>query len=177
MSGTIRCQLVAPPVPPFSVSSDQRAVALLLVLGVAGLAVRIVASPSGPPGAIAYRAGGRAAPSRDSVAARARRLARPLTRGDRIDLDVADAEEIARLPRIGPGLAARIVADRAQHGPFGSLAGLDRVAGIGPTVLAAVRPYAVFSGVPRPLPGREPAHRSRPRQRPNSRSRTTPGAP
>jgi competence protein ComEA len=54
-----------------------------------------------------------------------------------------------RLPRIGPGLAGRIVADRVSNGPFGSLAGLDRVAGVGPTVLEAVASHVVFSGQPR----------------------------
>lgn len=101
---------------------------------------------------MAYRGQPVSPRSLDSVAARARRLARPLGRGDRIDMDKANAEEISRLPRIGPGLAARIVADREAHGPFGSLQGLDRVSGIGPSVLKAVVPYAVFTLGPR-VPG------------------------
>lgn len=126
-------------------TSEQRAVTWLLLLGAAGVLVRVAIHPPGPPGAIAYQ--GRSENSRDltTLAQQARRLAQPLRAGDRIDLDTAGAEEIARLPRIGPGLAARIVADREAKGPFGSLEGLDRVPGIGPTVLEAVKPHAVFS--------------------------------
>jgi competence protein ComEA len=63
-----------------------------------------------------------------------------------VDLDRAPADEIARLPRIGPALAARIVDHREAHGPFGSLEALDRVSGVGPGLLAAIKPYARFSG-------------------------------
>ncbi len=116
----------------------------MLVLAAAGLVLRFWQPPGAAPGALAYRAPG-ARPTQDSVEARAARLARPLARDERIDLDRASAEELARLPRIGPGLAARIVADREEHGPFGSLEALDRVPGVGPTLLAALRPHAAFS--------------------------------
>jgi len=66
--------------------------------------------------------------------------------GERVDLDQADVTEITRLPRVGPALARRIVDWRAQHGPFGSLARLDSVSGIGPHMLEAIRPYVIFSG-------------------------------
>ena len=119
--------------PSYPVSSDRRALVLLLLLGLAGVLIRLVTGSSGAPGAVGYRPAAPAAPGStlDSVTARAARLARPLRRGEKIDLDVASAEEIGRLPRIGGGLAARIVADRDEHGPFGSLSGLDRVSGIG----------------------------------------------
>jgi competence ComEA-like helix-hairpin-helix protein len=71
----------------------------------------------------------------------------PLGPDERVDLDRASARELERLPGIGPGLAARIVADREAHGPFGGLAGFDRVAGVGPALLARVAPHAAFSGV------------------------------
>jgi competence protein ComEA len=124
---------------------DRRAAVVLLVLAAAGLMVRFWQAPGAAPGAVAYHPAG-PRPERDSVAARALRLARPLARGEHLDLDRATPEELARLPRVGPGLAARIVADREAHGPFGSLEVLDRVSGIGSTVLEAVRPFAVFSG-------------------------------
>lgn len=131
---------------------DRRAVAILLALAALGLAVRFgpLARRGAPPGAVAYRAR-EVRPERDSVAARALRLARPLARGDSVDLDRAPADEIARLPRIGPALAARIVDDREANGPFGSLEALDRVSGVGPGLLTAIEPYARFSGrgVPR----------------------------
>jgi competence ComEA-like helix-hairpin-helix protein len=68
----------------------------------------------------------------------------------RIDLDTAPAEEIERLPGIGPGLARRIVDDRDANGPFGCLAALDRVRGIGPALLARLDSLAAFSQAGRP---------------------------
>ena len=67
-----------------------------------------------------------------------------------IDVDRASAAELERLPGIGPSLAARIVADRAEHGPFGSIEGLQRVKGIGPGLSRKVQPYVTFSLPPRP---------------------------
>jgi competence protein ComEA len=68
----------------------------------------------------------------------------------KVDLDVATAAEIERLPRIGPSLAQRIVADRDSLGPFGSLEGFGRVRGVGPSLLKAVAPLVTFSLQPRP---------------------------
>lgn len=66
-----------------------------------------------------------------------------------VDLDVATAEEIEKLPRIGPVLAQRIVDDRAKNGAFGSLAGFERVRGVGPAMSAALRTQVTFSGTVR----------------------------
>jgi competence protein ComEA len=74
------------------------------------------------------------------------RQGRPLDAGERVDVDVAPASELTRLPRIGPRLAKIIVADRQAHGAFGSLAGLDRVSGVGPGLLKIIAPHVVFSG-------------------------------
>jgi len=123
---------------------DRRAAVILLVLAAAGLVVRFWQPPGAAPGAVAFKGTG-ARSGRDSLEAGALRLARPLARGERIDLDRAGVEDLARLPRIGPALAARIVAYREEHGPFGSLEALDQVPGIGPTLLAALRPHAAFS--------------------------------
>ncbi len=68
----------------------------------------------------------------------------------RIDLDRASAVEIERLPRIGPALAQRIVADRDSLGPFGSLEALRRVRGVGQAIIRAIAPYVTFSLPPRP---------------------------
>lgn len=125
---------------------DRRAALLLLLLALAGVGVRMLLSGDAPAGGVAYRAADGVRPAQDSVAARARRLARPVQPGERIDLDRAAAEELTRLPRIGPALAARIVADRAAHGPFRSLDALERVSGIGPATVEALKPYATFSG-------------------------------
>jgi len=74
------------------------------------------------------------------------RQGRPLEAGERVDVDTATAAELTRLPRVGPRLAKIIVADRQAHGAFGSLAGLDRVSGIGPGLLKVLEPHVVFSG-------------------------------
>ena len=59
----------------------------------------------------------------------------------RVDLDVAPACEIEALPGVGPRLAERIVQDRAAHGPFGGVQGLDRVPGVGPALVERIGPF------------------------------------
>lgn len=73
--------------------------------------------------------------------ARTRRPPEPSLRPGALELDRATAPEWERLPGIGPSLAARIVADRAERGPFRSPEGLLRVRGIGPRTLERIRPY------------------------------------
>jgi competence ComEA-like helix-hairpin-helix protein len=125
---------------------DRRAALLLACLALAGAGVRYLLSPSpdSPPGDVQLQSSSAKRPNalRD-VASRAAQLARPLLPGEKIDLDHADVSEITRLPRIGPGLAQRIVAWRDQHGPFGSLSRLDSVPGVGPKLLEAIRAYVV----------------------------------
>jgi competence protein ComEA len=124
---------------------EQRALLLLLALAVAGQGVRyLVTKPGDPPGGVQLLATlGAESPmaQRDSAI----RRARPLAQDEQIDVDLAPAGELARLPKVGPRLAKTIVADRQAHGPFGSLGGLDRVAGIGPGLLKAIGPHVVFS--------------------------------
>lgn len=64
-----------------------------------------------------------------------------------IDLNAAGPEELSLLPGVGPSLAARIVEDRASRGPFRTVDDLDRVRGVGPSLLRGVRPFA-RAGVP-----------------------------
>jgi competence protein ComEA len=127
---------------------ERRAVLLLLGLAVGGQALRFwLAAPGEAPGAVSLLPappGSAPLAHRDSALA----LARPLAPGERVDLDRAPAPEIARLPRVGLRLAKIITADRAAHGPFGSLEGLDRVPGIGPGLLSAIRDQVRFTGVP-----------------------------
>jgi competence protein ComEA len=135
--------------------SEHRTILALLALAVAGQGARwLLSRPDDAPGALAPLGGiaGQAVrPHRDS----SRAAGRPLAPGETIDADRAPAEELARLPRVGPGLARRIVADRDARGPFGSLAGLDRVPGIGAALLGEVGRYVTFSGVPRVPAGGE----------------------
>ena len=65
----------------------------------------------------------------------------PALAASRIDLDRATARDLERLPGIGPALAARILADRAEQGPFRTPEALLRVRGIGPRTLQRIRPY------------------------------------
>jgi competence protein ComEA len=71
---------------------------------------------------------------------------RPMTAAAPIDLDTATEAEIERLPRIGPALAHRLVANRDSAGPFGGLKGLRRVPGLGAATLALLAPLVTFSG-------------------------------
>ena len=63
-----------------------------------------------------------------------------------IDLDTATEPQIESLPRIGPALAHRIVANRDSFGAFRSLESLHRVKGMGPATLARLGPLVSFSG-------------------------------
>ena len=67
-----------------------------------------------------------------------------------VDVDAADLAALESLPGIGPGLARRIAADRAERGPFGALSELGRVRGVGPKLAARIAPYVTFSGTRRP---------------------------
>lgn len=130
----------------FGAMDDRRAALLLACLALAGAGVRHFLSPfpSSPPGDVQLQSA--AAPPSGALQETARRaadLARPLLPGERIDLDRAEVSEITRLPRIGPALAQRIVAWRTEHGPFGSLARLDSVPGVGPKLLDAIRPFVL----------------------------------
>lgn len=135
-------------------STERRAVVVLLLLGLAGQGVRwAIGRPGEPPGQVALlpveRRGSPTA-HRDSALA----AARPLGPGETLDPDRATLQELLRLPRVGPALARTILADRGAKGPFGSLAGFDRVPGVGPKLLESLQPYLRFQGgtVPRPGP-------------------------
>lgn len=85
------------------------------------------------------------------LAAERRRASEPLRDGERIDVNTAPAIEIERLPRVGPALAARIVAHREANGAFRTLGDLDQVSGIGPALLESLAPHVAL--VPGPARG------------------------
>jgi competence protein ComEA len=62
-----------------------------------------------------------------------------------VEVNRATAAELETLPRIGPALAARIIAERDANGPFPSLAALEsRVRGIGPVLARTIQPHVRF---------------------------------
>jgi hypothetical protein len=69
--------------------------------------------------------------------------------GAPVDLDTAPLDEIASIPVIGPALARRIVTDRIEHGPFGSIDGLERVRGVSRALARRFQSYVTFSLPPR----------------------------
>jgi competence ComEA-like helix-hairpin-helix protein len=58
-----------------------------------------------------------------------------------VDVNTADAAELAQLPGLGAATAARIIEHRRMHGPFTSSEGLLDVPGIGELTLAGLRPH------------------------------------
>ena len=71
-----------------------------------------------------------------------------LSDGALIDLNRADAAALERLPRIGPAMAQRIVADREAHGLFRQVSELDRVPGIGSRTIELLAPFVTVGDVP-----------------------------
>ena len=58
-----------------------------------------------------------------------------------LDMNAADAAELEALPGIGPVLAERILAWRAENGPFSGPEDLQRVSGVGPALCQAVESF------------------------------------
>ena len=128
-------------------SPERRAVLILLSLAVTGQGLRYyITRPDRAPGDIQIL-GSNPARSPSQHAAASEAAHRPLAEGERIEINTASAQELARLPRVGLALAQRIVAYRDSVGPFASLATLDSVSGIGPGMLRVVSPHLAFSFV------------------------------
>ncbi|MBW1712499.1 MAG: helix-hairpin-helix domain-containing protein [Deltaproteobacteria bacterium] len=70
----------------------------------------------------------------------------PLPQGQRfllglpLDINAATAEELTLLPNLGPKRAGRIVAVRFKKGQFNHVNELLEVPGLGPTILARLKP-------------------------------------
>lgn len=127
-------------------TSEARAMLLLLALAVLGQGVRhFLTRPGQPPGQVQLL-GALPPASPDAQRDSSLRQGRPLGPTERINVDLASPTELTRLPKVGIRLAKVIVADRQAHGSFGSLAGLDRVSGIGPGLLKTLSPHVAFSG-------------------------------
>ncbi len=73
--------------------------------------------------------------------------AEPRTAQFQVDLNTAEWPELIQLPGIGETLARRIVESRGADGPFVAHEDLQRVRGIGPKTLDRLRPHLL------PMPG------------------------
>jgi competence protein ComEA len=88
-----------------------------------------------------------------------------------VDLDIASIDEVAAIPFIGPAVARRIVTDRIENGPFGSIDGLARVPGITDAFAKRLAPFVTFSRAPRLGSEGERRLRSKSVRRPEGDSR------
>lgn len=84
----------------------------------------------------------------EGAVAEAEEAARPLEPGETIDPNTATAVELMRLPRVGPALAERILADREANGRYRSLDELGRVAGIGERTLELLASHVSLRPAP-----------------------------
>ena len=63
-----------------------------------------------------------------------------------VNINTADAAQLALLPRVGPSVAQRIVDFRKENGPFKSAEDLMLVQGIGEKTFQLLKPYLAVSG-------------------------------
>ena len=64
----------------------------------------------------------------------------------RINPNQADRDTLCLLPRIGPGIAQRIIDDRQANGPFTGVSDMARVSMVGDKTVAALRPWVSMQG-------------------------------
>lgn len=64
-----------------------------------------------------------------------------LRQARQVDVNAATAEELQRLPEVGPSLAQRIIEHRRSHGAFRRTEDLLEVPGIGPKTYEALRDH------------------------------------
>ena|SRR6185369_3318122 len=76
----------------------------------------------------------------------AEKEAKEAKKGSTININAADATQLAFLPRIGPSVAQRIVDYRKKNGPFKTTDDLMLVQGIGEKMYEVIKPYISVSG-------------------------------
>ncbi len=69
----------------------------------------------------------------------------PAMAADLIDLNTATADELTRLPQIGPARAQDIIQYREANGPFVSADDLQNIRGIGPRIVDGLRDLVTTS--------------------------------
>lgn len=81
---------------------------------------------------------------------REQRAQTPLADGEQIDVNRAPADELRRLPGVGPSLAAALIEER-ERAPFRRTTDLERVPGVGEVTARRLAPHLRFEpGAPRP---------------------------
>jgi competence ComEA-like helix-hairpin-helix protein len=68
------------------------------------------------------------------------------TRSSVVNVNNANATQLALLPRVGPSVAQRIVDYRKQNGPFKKPEDLMLVQGIGEKTFQLLKPYVAVAG-------------------------------
>ncbi len=63
-----------------------------------------------------------------------------------VNINTADASQIAFLPRVGPKTAERVIQFREEHGPFDRPTDLMQVKGIGDKTFELLSQYIVVEG-------------------------------
>ena len=63
-----------------------------------------------------------------------------------VNVNTADASQLALLPRVGPAVAQRILDFRKENGPYKSTEDLMLVQGIGEKTYQLIKPYVAVSG-------------------------------
>ena len=151
--------------------AERNAIAFVALLAAAGAGARIVGIGDPPDGAGSPTPADRRALQHQLAAVDSARADRDRGRGTRrvrgrvprapvvaavrgpLDVNAADSVALEALPGVGPALAHRIVADRAARGPYGSLADLSRVPGIGAALEQRLAPAVTFTPGGRPSSG------------------------
>lgn len=123
-------------------------VAVLLAAGAGARSLRPAPEPATWSAAPDSAAGARLRAATSDSVSRAEHRSRPLADGERLDPNTATADDLQRLPRVGPSLAERMVAWRAAHGRFRTLADVDSIPGVGPALLAGIAPHLAVAPAP-----------------------------
>lgn len=123
------------------------ALALLLAAGGVARALRGEPAPPAWEGASAPESADALLDAVEQGAEKAALRSRPLAAGERLDPNRATADQLARLPGVGPALAERMVQRRAR-GRYRTLADLDSVPGVGPALLARISPHLTLAPAP-----------------------------
>jgi competence protein ComEA len=72
--------------------------------------------------------------------------AAPASTAGVVNINTANADQLALLPRIGEKAAERIIEYRTQHGPFKKTSDLMQVKGVGAKTFELLSPYIAVDG-------------------------------